>query len=157
MDEDMARKLLCANDYADWFINRADRSSGEVITPNVVQRLDYLAQAWHLANKGRPFGPDGGMMLTNRSQARGRLPLADTGMDDAAGRTGPPSAWARRRAPEMSAAHAASSRAANRPRRWVVSASVPLWKAIAPQSSQRSTRCANQPKKLSRTSVSAND
>lgn len=54
--DDMARKRpFSANDYADWFINMTDRGSGEVITPLMVQRLLYFAQAWHLANKGRPL------------------------------------------------------------------------------------------------------
>lgn len=57
--EDMARaRPLSANDYADWFINAVDRKSGEHITTLVVQRLLFLAQAWYLANTGRPLFAD---------------------------------------------------------------------------------------------------
>ena len=58
MVAEMARKRpLSANDVADWFVNRADRD-GEAITAPVVQRLIFLAQAWFLANKGRPLFAD---------------------------------------------------------------------------------------------------
>lgn len=54
--EDMARtRPLSANDVADWFINAIDRQAGETITTLEVQRLVYFAQAWYLANTGRPL------------------------------------------------------------------------------------------------------
>lgn len=57
--EDVAKKRpLSATDVADWFINRIDRQEGEVITALMVQRLVYFAQAWFLANKGRPLFAD---------------------------------------------------------------------------------------------------
>lgn len=55
MDEMARKRPYSANDFADWFINMTDRSQGEVITPLMVQRLLFFAQAWHLANKGRPL------------------------------------------------------------------------------------------------------
>jgi len=58
MLEIMARKPITANDVADWFINRVDRNGGDIITPEVVQRLVYFAQAWYLANTGRPMFKD---------------------------------------------------------------------------------------------------
>jgi uncharacterized phage-associated protein len=57
--EDMGRpRPLDANDVADWFINVIDRQAGEVITTLEVQRLVFFAQAWHLANTGRPLFAD---------------------------------------------------------------------------------------------------
>lgn len=49
--EDMARKID-AHDVADWFINRIDRSMGDIVTTDVIQRMLYFAQAWYLANTG---------------------------------------------------------------------------------------------------------
>ena len=40
---------------ARWFINHADRDSGEAITPLKLQKLIYYAQAWALANFDRPL------------------------------------------------------------------------------------------------------
>lgn len=57
--EDMSRtRPLDANDIADWFINAVDRQAGEVITTLEVQRLVFFAQAWYLANTGRPLFED---------------------------------------------------------------------------------------------------
>jgi uncharacterized phage-associated protein len=46
-------KRLKALDFAHWFINRADRESGEAITHLKVQKLLYFAEAYHLANFNR--------------------------------------------------------------------------------------------------------
>lgn len=43
------------NDVADWLINRVDRDAGDTITHLKLQKLLYFAQAWHLANKGKPL------------------------------------------------------------------------------------------------------
>ena len=43
---------------ARWFVNRADRDSGEAITPLKVQKLVYYSQAWFLANFDRPLFKD---------------------------------------------------------------------------------------------------
>jgi uncharacterized phage-associated protein len=43
---------------ARWFINHADREAGGAITPLKLQKLVYYAQAWHLANFGRPLFDD---------------------------------------------------------------------------------------------------
>ena len=40
---------------ARWFINHADRESGETVTPLKLQKLIYYAQAWALANFDRPL------------------------------------------------------------------------------------------------------
>ena len=57
--EDMPKKRpLSANDVGDWFINAIDRASGDVITPLMVQRLIYFAQAWYLANTGNALFDD---------------------------------------------------------------------------------------------------
>ena len=59
MLEIMARnRPIDANDVADWFINRVDRPAGATITPAIVQKLVFLAQAWHLANTCRPMFRD---------------------------------------------------------------------------------------------------
>jgi len=49
--EDMARKTD-AHDVAGWFINRIDRSMGQITTTDMIQRMLYFAQAWYLANTG---------------------------------------------------------------------------------------------------------
>ncbi len=46
---------LTANDAADWFLSRIDRDAGEAITHLALQKLLYFAQAWYLANKGKPL------------------------------------------------------------------------------------------------------
>ncbi|MEJ6398586.1 Panacea domain-containing protein [Yoonia sp. 208BN28-4] len=38
-----------------WFVNRADRSAGDVMTHLKVQKLVYYADAWHLAYFDRPL------------------------------------------------------------------------------------------------------
>lgn len=38
-----------------WFVNHADRASGEAITPLKLQKLIYYADAWFLANFDRPL------------------------------------------------------------------------------------------------------
>lgn len=40
---------------ATWFVNAADRNSGEIITHLKVQKLVYYADAWFLANFDRPL------------------------------------------------------------------------------------------------------
>ena len=40
---------------ARWFVNRADRSAGDVMTHLKVQKLVYYADAWHLAYFDRPL------------------------------------------------------------------------------------------------------
>lgn len=40
---------------ARWFVNRADRSAGDVVTHLKVQKLVYYADAWHLAYFDRPL------------------------------------------------------------------------------------------------------
>ncbi len=49
---------LSANDVADWFINRVDRSAIETITLHDILNLVFFAQAWHLANTGRALFQD---------------------------------------------------------------------------------------------------
>lgn len=57
--EEMAKKRpLSADDVADWFINKAVKQPGEVITPLETQRLVYFSHAWYLANKGLPLFAD---------------------------------------------------------------------------------------------------
>lgn len=52
----MAKKLpLTANEAADWFLSRIDRDAGEAITHLALQKLLYFAQAWYLANRGKPL------------------------------------------------------------------------------------------------------
>ncbi len=58
MIEMPSKRPLSANDIADWFINAIDRDAGDVITPLMVQKLVFFAQAWFLANKGRPLFAD---------------------------------------------------------------------------------------------------
>lgn len=43
------------NEIADWFISRVDRDAGDTITHLKLQKLLYFAQAWYLANKGKPL------------------------------------------------------------------------------------------------------
>lgn len=47
-----------AKNVARWFVNRADRSSGDVITQLKVQKLVYYTEAWHLAYFDRPILSD---------------------------------------------------------------------------------------------------
>ena len=58
MIEMPSKRPLSANDIADWFINATDGDAGNVITPLMVQKLVFFAQAWFLANKGRPLFTD---------------------------------------------------------------------------------------------------
>ena len=51
----MAKDLISPPDLAKWFINRTERDAGDVITHLKLQKLVYYAQAWHLANYGRPL------------------------------------------------------------------------------------------------------
>lgn len=44
-----------ANDVANWFLNRVDREAGDIITPLALQKLVFFAQAWFLANRGKPL------------------------------------------------------------------------------------------------------
>jgi uncharacterized phage-associated protein len=48
-------KTVGVKDLARWFINHADRESGESITPLKLQKLIYYADAWFLANFDRPL------------------------------------------------------------------------------------------------------
>jgi uncharacterized phage-associated protein len=41
-----------------WFVNHADRASGEAITPLKLQKLIYYADAWFLANFDRALIPE---------------------------------------------------------------------------------------------------
>ena len=41
-----------------WFVNHADRASGEAITPLKLQKLVYYADAWFLANFDRSLIPE---------------------------------------------------------------------------------------------------
>jgi uncharacterized phage-associated protein len=43
------------NMVADWFLSRVDREAGDAITHLKLQKLLYFAQAWYLANKGKPL------------------------------------------------------------------------------------------------------
>ncbi|MGB7407298.1 MAG: type II toxin-antitoxin system antitoxin SocA domain-containing protein [Pontixanthobacter sp.] len=59
MEDGMGKKSpLSANDVADWFINRVDETKLETITMHEVLDLVYFAQAWHLAETGRPLFAD---------------------------------------------------------------------------------------------------
>lgn len=44
-----------AMEIADWFLRRVDRESGDSITHLKLQKLVYYAQAWYLANHGKPL------------------------------------------------------------------------------------------------------
>ena len=49
------RKIYSALDVAKWFINVADRESGDLISHLKVQKLLYYAQGWHLHFFGDPL------------------------------------------------------------------------------------------------------
>lgn len=51
MPKDLCRPI----DIAKWFINRTDRAAGDDMTHLKLQKLIYFAQAWHLANLGKPL------------------------------------------------------------------------------------------------------
>jgi uncharacterized phage-associated protein len=42
-------------EIAKWFINRADRQSGDDMTHLKLQKLIHFAQAWRLSNTGEPL------------------------------------------------------------------------------------------------------
>lgn len=94
----MASKApLTANDVADWFINRVDREAGETITHLALQKLVYFAQAWYLANRGKPlFEEDfqawahGPVIRSLFDRFKGRAWEAIPAVDDAKEITGPP-------------------------------------------------------------------
>lgn len=46
---------ISARTVARWFVNHADRSSGEAITQLKLQKLVYYAEAWFLANFDCPL------------------------------------------------------------------------------------------------------
>lgn len=48
-------ETLEAKRVASWFVNHADRESGESITPLKLQKLVYYADAWFLANFDTPL------------------------------------------------------------------------------------------------------
>lgn len=48
-------KKLPAASVGRWFLNHADRDSGEALTHLKLQKLIYYAQAWFLANYDRPL------------------------------------------------------------------------------------------------------
>lgn len=51
----MSAKLYKPHAIATWFINRVERDAGDDITHLKLQKLLYYAQAWHLANYGKPL------------------------------------------------------------------------------------------------------
>ncbi len=51
----MAKRYLKALDVAHWFIDRADRDTGEALSHLEIQTLLYFSQAYHLANYNRPL------------------------------------------------------------------------------------------------------
>ncbi len=46
---------IAAKTVARWFVNHADRASGEAITQLKLQKLVYYADAWFLANFDKPL------------------------------------------------------------------------------------------------------
>jgi uncharacterized phage-associated protein len=56
-DSRMLEKLesIGAKTVARWFVNHADRASGEAITQLKLQKLVYYADAWFLANFDKPL------------------------------------------------------------------------------------------------------
>jgi len=48
-------ELLSAKTIARWFLNHADRASGDAITQLKLQKLVYYADAWFLANFDKPL------------------------------------------------------------------------------------------------------
>lgn len=60
-----------AKPVADFFINKSDSESGDVITHLRLQKLVYYAQAWHLALKGEP-------LITDEFQAWAHGPVCPT-------------------------------------------------------------------------------
>ena len=51
----MAKSPIDATAVANWFLHAIDRDAGDTITHLKLQKLLYFAQAWFLANNGKPL------------------------------------------------------------------------------------------------------